>query len=146
MLNEALEIIISLLKKFEGCRLVAYQDVVGVWTIGYGETLGVVPGMVWTQEEAEGQLRRRATYFLLSTLAKCPQLHHEPSERVAACVSLTYNIGESAFGISSVSRKTTRKDYPGAATSFLLWDKARGRVIRALTIRRKIESQLYLKA
>ena len=30
----------ALIAKFEGCRLKAYQDIVGVWTIGFGETLG----------------------------------------------------------------------------------------------------------
>ena len=50
---------INLVKEFEGCKLEAYQDIVGVWTIGYGTTegagLGVVPkaGMKITQEEAE---------------------------------------------------------------------------------------------
>ena len=29
---------LNLIKKFEGCRLTAYQDTVGVWTIGYGTT------------------------------------------------------------------------------------------------------------
>ena len=50
---------VNLVKEFEGCKLEAYQDIVGVWTIGYGTTegagLGVVPkpGMKITQEEAE---------------------------------------------------------------------------------------------
>ena len=29
---------IALIKEFEGCKLTAYQDSVGVWTIGYGWT------------------------------------------------------------------------------------------------------------
>ena len=29
---------LELIKRFEGCRLKAYQDSVGVWTIGYGTT------------------------------------------------------------------------------------------------------------
>ena len=29
---------VNLIKQFEGCRLTAYQDSVGVWTIGYGTT------------------------------------------------------------------------------------------------------------
>ena len=29
---------LNIIKKFEGCRLTAYQDTVGVWTIGYGTT------------------------------------------------------------------------------------------------------------
>ena len=34
----------ALIKQFEGFREHAYQDVVGVWTIGYGFTRGVAPG------------------------------------------------------------------------------------------------------
>lgn len=49
---------IDLIKSFEGCRLKAYQDSVGVWTIGYGHTSGVKPGMEISQVEAEQYLRK----------------------------------------------------------------------------------------
>mgnify|MGYP001040850406 CR=1 FL=1 len=29
---------LSLIKRFEGCRLTDYQDSIGIWTIGYGHT------------------------------------------------------------------------------------------------------------
>ena len=142
-MKEALDKIIEMLKGFEHCRLIAYQDIVGVWTIGWGETLGVVQGMVWTQEQADERLRQRAWQFMLAVLTKCPQLHAEPSELLAACTSLGYNIGTGAFGASSVCRKTGRKDYAGAADSILLWNKARGRVVRGLTLRRQSERLIY---
>src|ERR1700757_2265582 len=48
---------LSLTEQFEGCRLVAYQDQVGVWTIGYGHTgSGVVSGLTITQDQAEDLL------------------------------------------------------------------------------------------
>ena len=47
---------IELLKKFEGCKLEAYQDSVGVWTIGYGHTKGVYKGMTIYQDDAEEML------------------------------------------------------------------------------------------
>ena len=43
----------KILKFFEGCNLTAYQDSVGVWTLGYGHSKGVHAGMSITQEEAE---------------------------------------------------------------------------------------------
>ena len=49
-----------------------------------------------------------------------------------------------AFGVSSVRRKTDRREYPGAADSFLLWNKAGGRVLRGLTLRRQAERLRYL--
>lgn len=141
---EILDIIVAMLKLFEGCRLTAYRDIVGVLTIGYGETLGVREGDVWTQQRADIQLRERVAQFMLATLKRCPQLHLEPPGRTAACTSLAYNIGVGAFGASSVSRKTTRCDFPGAAAAFLLWDKAGGRVVRGLTLRRQAEQAQYL--
>ena len=47
---------LSLIKKFEGCELEAYQCSAGVWTIGYGHTKGVTPSDSISQEEAEQML------------------------------------------------------------------------------------------
>ena len=143
-MNEIIDEVCKLLARFEGCRLIAYQDCVGVWTIGFGETLGVTEGMVWTQEHADTQLRLRAGYFLMQVLSKCPQLHKEPINRVAACVSLAYNIGISAFGISSVCRLTSRKEYQSAADKFILWNKAGGKIVKGLSYRRSLESGIYM--
>lgn len=141
----ALDILVPMLRVFEGCRLKAYQDIVGVWTIGYGETLGVKQGDVWTQEQADEQLRKRAAQFLVATIQRCPQLLKESVYKQAACASLAYNIGVGAFGASSVCRKTKRQEYAGAADSFLLWNKAGGKVVAGLTRRRIKERETYLK-
>lgn len=135
---------IKLIKRFEGCRLTAYKCPAGVWTIGWGETLGVKEGDTWTQERADTVLRERVGQFMLGTIKRCQQLHIEPPERTAACTSLAYNIGVGAFGASSVCRKTARCEFPGAADSFLLWNKGGGRVLRGLTLRRQAERYVYL--
>ena len=54
---------IRLIKAFEGLRLRAYRDAVGIWTIGYGTTSGVRSGMVITEAEAERLLRRDVEKF-----------------------------------------------------------------------------------
>lgn len=146
-MREALDIAIDLVKGAEGCKLTAYPDPGtggAPWTIGYGETLGVKPGMVWTQEYADAVVRMRVAHFMAGTYGHCPQLHLEPPERVAACTSLAYNIGLGAFSASSVCRLTKRREYAGAADAFLLWNKSGGRVMRGLTIRRQLERKLYL--
>lgn len=140
----ALQLALDLIRRFEGCRLRAYQDLVGVWTIGWGETLGVAPGMVWSQRQADTELEQRVAQFLLSVFKRCPALYLEPPPRAAACTSLAYNIGLGAFGASSVCRKTMAQDLAGAADSFLLWDKAGGRRVAGLTRRRGAERALYL--
>lgn len=140
----ALDQIVDLVKNFEGCRLTAYKCPAGIWTIGFGETLGVKEGDVWTQEQADTILRQRAGQFMLATLKRCPKLLRESPDRLAACTSLAYNIGIGAFGASSVCRKTARSDFTGAADAFLLWNKGGGRVLRGLTLRRQAERLTYL--
>jgi lysozyme len=135
--------IVSLIRQFEGCKLKSYKCSAGIWTIGYGETLGITAGMVWTLEEAERHLNNRVEYFLRNVYLKCPQLFLETPNRVAACVSLAYNIGLGAFGASSVCRYTKQRNYEKAAASFLLWDKAGGKRIKGLTIRRMEEKEIY---
>lgn len=135
----------DLIRQFEGCRLHAYRCPAGVWTIGYGETAGIKEGDTWTQQRAESMLRLRVGQFMLAILKRCPELHNEPASRLAACVSLAYNIGIGAFSASSVCRKTRRRDYTGAAESFMLWNKAGGRPLRGLTRRRATERLAYLQ-
>lgn len=142
-MNEALELLITLLKRFEGCRLTAYRDIVGVWTIGWGETLGVKPGMVWTQDYADSRLRLRAKAFMLATLKTCPTLAASP-ERLAAASSLAYNIGMGAFRASTVCRASRHGEWQRAADAFLLWNKAGGKAVKGLTRRREKEREIFL--
>ncbi len=141
----ALEKALVIIRAFEGCRLKAYRCPAGIWTIGYGETFGVKEGDTWTQEKADAVIRQRVAQFMGLALKKCPQLYKESPEKVAACTSLAYNIGTGAFGASSVCRLTGRKEYRRAADSFLFWNKAAGRVLKGLTIRREAERSMYLE-
>lgn len=143
-MKSAQELAVELIQRFEGCRLTAYRCPAGVPTIGWGETLNVKDGDTWAQEQADAVLRQRVGQFILATLKRCPQLLHEPPERLAACVSLAYNIGTGAFGASGVCRKTARRDFTGAADAFLLWNKGGGRVLSGLTLRRQAERLTYL--
>lgn len=140
----ALALALRLIRAFEGCRLHAYRDMVGVWTIGWGETLGVRPGLTWTGQQADAALHRRVAQFQLAVLRRCPALHLAPPARLAACTSLAYNIGVGAFGASSVRRHIQRREWTAAAASFLLWNKAGGAVAPGLTRRRHAERALFL--
>lgn len=140
----ALAILAKLLLFFEALRLKAYQDCVGVWTIGVGETQGVRKGMVWTRDYALLRLNIRALEFLNAVLDACPQLVKEPPLRWAACGSLAYNIGKAGFRASSVCRLTKSREYARAAQCFMLWNKAGGKVNKGLTFRRGRESEYYL--
>lgn len=114
------------------------------WTIGYGETQGVQENQWCTPEQAEAGLLRRVQGRALQVLRQCPGLHGEPAQRLAACMSLADNIGIGAFSASSVCHNTQRRSYGAAADSFRLWNKARGKVLAGLTVRREAERSLYL--
>ncbi|XQQ05069.1 MAG: lysozyme [Leptolyngbya sp. IPPAS B-1204] len=133
---------LRLLKSFEGLRLQAYQDSVGVWTIGYGTTSGVRPGMVITEAQAEALLRRDLDRFerAVSDLVKVPL----SDDQFSALVSFTYNVGEGALASSTLLRLLNQRNYQGAADQLLRWDKAGGSTLPGLTRRRKAERALFL--
>lgn len=129
--------------KWEGCRLTAYQDVVGVWTIGYGRTTNVHQGDTCTQEQADAWLAEEVETFRRGVRGAV--LVPLTDNQLAACTSLAYNIGLAAFRGSTLLRKLNDGDYQGAADQFLVWNKAGGRVVQGLVNRRAAERDLFLK-
>ena len=104
--------------KHEGCRLKAYRDVVGVWTIGWGETRGVTAGMVWTQEEADRAFCTALVEFSEGVRKLCT--NPASDNELGAMTSLAYNIGLGGFAKSTVLRKHNAGDYQSAARAFAL--------------------------
>ena len=134
----------------EGTKLVAYQDVAGVWTIGAGHTGDVTNGDHITQDQAMSLLMMDTARFARAVdfyTCKQPETNQNGFD---AMVSLAYNIGVNAFLGSSVLRKHMAADWYGAQAAFLLWDTAHIdgvlRVVPGLLNRRKKEAALYLKA
>lgn len=133
----------DLLKSFEGCRLTAYQDQGGIWTVGYGCTgADIGPGTVWTQERADAELLLRVNK-LQDIILHALQVHVTP-QQLAALVSLAYNIGPGAFLRSTVLRELNSKDFKAAADAFLLWNRVRGKVNEGLARRREAERAVFL--
>ncbi|HCT5190022.1 lysozyme [Enterobacter cloacae] len=138
---------ISLIKQFEGCKLTAYQDSVGVWTIGYGWTQPVDgkpirAGMTIKQETAERLLKTGLVSYEsdVSRLVKVGLTQGQ----FDALVSFTYNLGARSLSTSTLLRKFNAGDYAGAADEFLRWNKAGGKVLNGLTRRREAERALFL--
>lgn len=136
--------------RYEGLRLVAYRDVTGIWTIGYGHTSAagppaVRPGLRITRAEAEVILTRDLARFEHAVHVALPQREKTlaPHE-FDALVSLAMNIGPSAFARSTVARLLANGDREGAADAFLLWNKAGNRIITGLVRRRAAERRLFL--
>lgn len=130
---------IELIKEFEGLRLSAYKCEAGVWTIGWGHTSGVKPGMKISAEHADELLRADAECVarFLSPLALTPNQR-------AALISFGYNIG-----VDSLRRSTLMKLVANdsgdrrIAAEFAKWKYAGGRVINGLVRRRKREAEVY---
>lgn len=138
---------ISLIKQFEGCKLTAYQDSVGVWTIGYGWTQPVDgkpirAGMTIKQETAERLLKTGLVSYEsdVSRLVKVGLTQGQ----FDALVSFTYNLGARSLSTSTLLRKLNAGDYAGAADEFLRWNKAGGKVLNGLTRRREAEREVFL--
>jgi lysozyme len=134
---------LSLVKQFEGCRLTAYQDIVGVWTIGYGETKGVYPGMVITQDQADAMVKASYEQFQaqVQKLVKVPINQNQ----LGALTSFAYNLGIGALAGSTLL-KLLNAGQPASvvAQQFLRWNMAGGKVVAGLTARRAAEAKLFL--
>ncbi|WP_316377453.1 lysozyme [Enterobacter hormaechei] len=138
---------IALIKQFEGCKLTAYQDSVGVWTIGYGWTQPVDgkpirAGMTIKQETAERLLKTGLVSYE-SDVSRLVRVGLTQGQ-FDALVSFTYNLGARSLSTSTLLRKLNAGDYAGAADEFLRWNKAGGKVLNGLTRRREAERALFL--
>lgn len=135
------------LREFEGLRLVAYQDVAGVWTIGYGHTgPDVRKGLTITRDRAEDLLYRDLAWVRaeIEESVKVPLKAHQED----ALSSLIFNIGASAWRKSTVLRRLNAGDYAGAAEAIAMWNKARvnGKltVVPGLVRRREAERTMFV--
>jgi lysozyme len=133
----------QMIESFEGLRLEAYQDSVGVWTIGYGHTPSY-PDQSITKEQADSLMASDLARFESKVNGFCGEATTQG--QFDAMVSFAYNLGAGALQGSTLLRLHQSGDYPGAADQFLRWDHAGGAVLVGLTRRRKAERQVYLDA
>lgn len=138
---------IALIKRNEGCVLHAYPDPATggqPWTIGYGHTGMVYPGMTISEARAEELLRQDLTKFEDGVDDLLAEMADTSENEFGAMVSLAYNVGLGNFRKSSVLRYHNEGQKALASNAFLLWNKAAGRVMTGLTRRRGEERKLYL--
>ena len=133
---------LALTEQFEGCRLTAYQDQVGVWTIGYGHTgPEVCAAMTITAEDAEALLARDVSNAAAS-VNKTVQVDLT-QEEFDALVDFVFNLGVGAFAGSTLLRLLNAGEFAAAAAQFALWDRAGGAVVAGLLRRRQAETALF---
>ncbi|EFX65547.1 hypothetical protein DAPPUDRAFT_117155 [Daphnia pulex] len=138
----------DLIKGFEGLSLVAYQDVGGIWTIGYGNTRyqdgsAVRQGDTITQQGADDLFQYWVDQSvkvdrLVGTGVVIRQVQFD------ALVSITYNIGTGAFSTSTLlSKVRVFPDNPTIRDEFLRWVDVNGQVVQGLVNRRTKEADYY---
>jgi len=140
---------LALTKRFEGLRLVAYQDSKGVWTIGYGHTKDVKKGDTCTREQAEKWLFEDAQSVVAAINATCVPLSQNQFD---ALVDFAFNLGVTALFNSTLWRKVKIGDIIGASEQFARWNNITIYVngskvlkqIDGLTKRREAERILFL--
>ena len=134
----------ALTESFEGCRLKAYRDSKGVWTIGYGHTGGIVEeGMTCTQVQADIWLALDIAWAE-SVVNREVKLQLTQNE-FDALVDFVFNCGAGNFHSSTLLRLVNAGRHAEAALEFEKWDHCSGQVVAGLLRRRQAEEALFLK-
>jgi len=132
---------ISLIQKFEGCELEAYQCSAGVWTIGYGHTKNVIEGMTITKEQAEqmlvDELHEYENYINEYVTTALSQNQFD------ALVSWVYNLGPANLKASTMLKVLNSGKYEDVPAQMKRWNKAGGKVLEGLIRRREAEACLF---
>lgn len=132
----------NLIKEYEGCRLFAYRDSVGVATIGYGHTKGVKMGQAITQQQADE--------FLRSDLQPCENILNTcgvnfRQEQFDALCSWIFNLGQGNFRNSTMLKYIMAgKEDTDITDQLVKWHNAGGFPMKGLKRRRIAEANMFL--
>lgn len=152
-MRAALDLAIPLIQRWEGLHrrtpagIAPYLCPANIWTIGWGAThyadgRPVQPGdPALTVAECEALLQATAPSYLAEALRASPVLAAHP-RRLAAITSFVFNLGGGRYRASTLRRRVNAEDWPGAVEQLLRWDRAGGKRLRGLTLRRQAEAEL----
>ena len=132
---------IELIKEFEGRRLVAYQDSVGVWTIGYGHTK--------TAHEDKLIIKSTADKLLAEDLAEFEKYVDSlvtvdlNQNQFDALIAWTFNLGPGNLIESTMLKVLNEGKYDEVPYQMKRWNKAGGEVLEGLVRRREAEAALF---
>ena len=132
---------IALIKKFEGIELQAYQDSVGVWTIGYGHTKGVKEGDNISLKKAEQMLEEELVEYE-GYINNMVELGLEQNQ-FDAMVAWVYNLGPTNLGQSTLLKVLNQGLFNEVPYEIKRWNKAGGEVLNGLVRRREAEALLF---
>ena len=132
---------LELIKKFEGCETTAYQDSVGVWTIGFGHTKGVEEGQTCSIEDAESMLAEEMDEYegYINNMVKVELQQHE----FDALVAWVYNLGPTNLGESTMLKVLNGGQFDRVPDEMNRWTRAGGKILEGLVRRRQAESLMF---
>ncbi|WP_223164448.1 lysozyme [Massilia rubra] len=132
---------LALTEQFEGCKLTAYRDSGGVWTNGYGNTHGVVPGSTITQQQAVADLQKNIQTSVNDVnLLVSVQLTQGEFD---ALVDFDFNLGRGNLQKSTLLTDLNAGNFAAAAEQFDKWDRCNGTVLAGLLRRRDAETKEF---
>ena len=147
MIDAAAPTALALMRRFEGFYPRPYLCPAGVPTIGYGATYYENGTRVTLMDapidraRAEGLLIWVVGHVYLPQVIKlCPGI--DSPDRLAALIDFAYNLGGSALKGSTLRKRINGGDWDAVPAELRKWNKAGGRVLRGLTLRREAEAQL----
>lgn len=132
---------IALIKRFESLRLTAYQDVAGVWTVGYGHTRTAKKGMKITEAQADQLLKddQKDSELAVTRMVKRPLLQSQ----FDAIASFTFNLGGGALSQSKLLTELNAKNDNLCGAELGRWVFAGGKPQKGLARRRAAEAVLF---
>lgn len=131
-----------IIKSFEGCKLVSYQDQDKIWTIGFGHTgKDVFPDQSISQYVAD-QLLAQDVAVAGNAISRLVKVALTENQFSALC-SFVFNIGQGNFGASTLLAILNRGGYDQVATQMLRWDNVAGQPNPGLLRRRVAEKNLW---
>lgn len=134
--------VIKLLEQYESFSNKPYKDIGGIWTQGYGNTIGVTKNSKdVSKDEGEAQLKTRVI-SINNFINKVVRVPLTDGQRVAL-ISLVDNIGHGAFRSSTLLKLLNHHDYYGAMLEFNSWQYVKGKNIRGLLSRRIKEISIF---
>ena len=151
---------IEMIKHHEGLRTKPYRCPALLWTVGVGHVIDPTHAAVKYEErknlpvpegwdrilsmgEVDAILAKDLGRFERGVLRLCPAAAGRQGV-FDALVSFSFNVGLGNLQRSSLRMKTNRGDFEGAASEFMKWTKAAGKVLPGLVKRRLDEQRVYL--
>ena len=148
-LDEVLWYAASICRRFEGLYLKPYLCPAGVPTIGYGATFYQDGKKVSlrdkpiTREQAEDLLMYHLKqYFLKEVLLLCYTLDTE--SKTASILDFAFNVGLGNLKVSTLRKRILAKNWEDVPNQLMRWNKANGKVLKGLTLRREAEKVLFI--